>query len=78
MIWDMEYTDSVIPLSYLYIGLRRLVQKGIIIIIDNVIEVKLCKHVLIILHKNYEHLWSIATRYRKCGDSSTHRCDQQA
>ena len=41
MIWDMEYTDSVVPLSYLYIGLRRLVQKGIIIIIDNVTKVKL-------------------------------------
>ena len=64
MIWDMEYTDSAVPLSYLYIGLRRLVQKGIIIIIDNVTKVKLCKHVLITLHKNYEHLWSIATRYQ--------------
>ena len=52
----MEYTDSAVPLSYLYIGLRRLVQKGIIIIIDNVTKVKLCKHVLITLHKNYEHL----------------------
>ena len=44
MIWDMEYTDSVIPLSYLYVDPSRLVQKGIIIIIDNVIKVKLCEH----------------------------------
>ena len=77
MIWDMEYTASVVPLSYLYIGLRRLVQKGIIIIIDNVTNVKLCKHVLITLHKNYEHLWSIAARYQNAL-TLTHRCDQQA
>ena len=44
MIWDMDYTDSVIPLSYVYVGPRRLVQKGIIIVIDNVIKVKLCEY----------------------------------
>ena len=55
MIWEMEYTDSVVPLSYLYIGLRRLVQKGIIIIIDNVTKVK-----LFIFYR-----WSNASKYQK-------------
>ena len=56
MILDMEYIYicSVIPLSHLYVGPRRLVKKGIIIIIDNVFKVKLCEYVLITLHKNYE------------------------
>ena len=76
MIWDMEYADSVIPLSYLYIGPRRLVQKGIIIVIGDVIRAKLCEHVT--LHENYETCLIKCHKVSKCGDSLTHRFDQQA